>query len=377
MTLGRCSRSVLGAERHTPWLRVSILFVGLASMGLSLAAFTLQPTARPNYVLPACLLALSLLWLGAGAALGGNANHWPDMRLDAGASLLLVGGLSLSLELAVRLVCAGRFGGFPAAFDFGLKCKEVHARSFDVPYECEPNSSFLPEFNSFGHCVQGGLSLLLLPPVEAAAASAGAPRLPPRRPLVVLLSSLVAVYPAYNLVKRTVTYPVHSFATSSFANNAAEWAMGFLLGLSFSVAATAVHAGRAGAAARATGGKERASAAQAAPPRGGRVERASLAFRACAGGMLLATSVAAAALFGASWDTDASPDQELGEGAFDAAATVGLCLVPLSLAAMAVRLRRRRGAEGAGASLSPSESAGGTPARLSSCGGTPGSLPQL
>ena len=53
----------------------------------------------------------------------------------------VVGGLSLSLELAVRLVCAGRFGGYPAAFDFGLKCKEVHARSFDVPYECEPNSS--------------------------------------------------------------------------------------------------------------------------------------------------------------------------------------------------------------------------------------------
>ena len=111
--------------------RASILFVGLASMGLSLAAFALQPTARPNYVLPAFLLALSLLWLGAGAALGGSANHWPDMRLDAGASLLLVGGLSLSLELAVRLVCAGRFGGFPAAFDFGLKCKEVHA--LDMP----------------------------------------------------------------------------------------------------------------------------------------------------------------------------------------------------------------------------------------------------
>ena len=49
--------------------------------------------------------------------------------------------------------------GDAAAFDFGLKCASSSANAST----CERNVAFTPEFNSAGHCLQGCLSLLLLP----------------------------------------------------------------------------------------------------------------------------------------------------------------------------------------------------------------------
>ena len=72
--------------------------------------------------------------------------------------------------------------------------------------------------------VQGCLSILLLPAIEDACARAG------RRAEARALSCFVAIYPLYNILKRAILH-ARSFAASSFANNGAEWAIGFLLGL--------------------------------------------------------------------------------------------------------------------------------------------------
>ena len=51
----------------------------------------------------------------------------------------------------------------------------------------------------------------------------------------------MAGYPTYNIVKR-LSRGVSGFAASSFANNGAEWAFGFLLGLSTAALAAAAGA---------------------------------------------------------------------------------------------------------------------------------------
>ena len=115
-----------------------------------------------NYTLSCLLLLLSLLWLSAAVIIrsdtrdshGGVSFPFPSL----GAGLILTGGLALTLELTVRLVAATHFNGRASAFSFGIKCKT------DVePCELEPNTAFAPEFNSFGHCAQGLLVLLLFP----------------------------------------------------------------------------------------------------------------------------------------------------------------------------------------------------------------------
>ena len=60
--------------------------------------------------------------------------------------------------------------------------------------------AFAPEFNSFGHCAQGGLVLLMFPAVETRLGACGAWRRRPahrrwRRLLVRLASCAVVVYP--------------------------------------------------------------------------------------------------------------------------------------------------------------------------------------
>ena len=162
-------------------------------LGLAAFAFARQPEAggavEPSAVLPAFLLCFAVLWLTA-AALICRAGSLPFGRPDAGAALLILGGLALSAELTFRLVRSDAFGGQAAAFDFGLKCTKE-----DDPASCERNAAFVPEFNIFGHCVQGTLSGLLLPGVERAAAL-GCVRCAPARPqLVKALSSFVAGQP--------------------------------------------------------------------------------------------------------------------------------------------------------------------------------------
>ena len=279
---------------------------GIAWLSLSLWAFAAEPT---NYVLPALLLSLALLWLRTAALLGQQTFRvgalWSDaslldMRLvsaggslDDGGALLLLGTLVLIVLLTARLFASERFGGEPAAFFFGgLKCVKTGARGSGPEFcKANDNRAFEPEFNSFGHCVQGCLLGLLVPPVEGAVARAlgavitACSRKPPPSQLGVQVlprggtyagtsllvvrgsAVLAVVYPVYNIVKRAAKSG-SSFAASSFANNGAEWGMGALLSLSASLLAVVA----ANAAVQRGEGQE-AAAAGGAPVRGKGVER--------------------------------------------------------------------------------------------------------
>lgn len=168
--------------------------VGLALLGCCLATFILQPADETqNFALPSCLLALSILWLFIGVCASRTDIPLLLGEPEAGVALLLFGGAMLIVELTYRLLCAPSFGGSIANFDFGLKCP-VHNETEHKATSCERNAAFTPSFNSFGHCIQGALSLLLLPAVEHAAARRGATSLI----LVRSLSCFVAGYPICN-----------------------------------------------------------------------------------------------------------------------------------------------------------------------------------
>ena len=202
-------------------------------------------------------------------------------ELEPGAKLLILGAAALSIEIAIRLLAAKHFDGYISSFDFGTKS------------DGEGNRAFTHEFNSFGHCFQGSLSILLVPAVEAV--------LPEWTRIV---SCLVAVYPTYNLIKRALD--ASAFAASSFSNNSAEWAMGFWLGLSLGVLV---------------------AAPAPAPPKP-EICRP----RVAAGVLLCLVSLVAAVLYGVSWDN--TGDRAKGEDDVDLAMLIVFLAVPLGLAAV-------------------------------------------
>ena len=252
---------------------------GLATLALSVATFLTQPRRDEHYALPCVLLAIGLLLLTAAIASRGTLALG---ELEPGAKLLILGAAALSIEIAIRLLSSKRFDGYISSFDFGTKS------------DGEGNRAFTHEFNSFGHCFQGSLSILLVPAVEAV--------LPEWTRIV---SCLVAVYPTYNLIKRALD--ASAFAASSFSNNSAEWAMGFWLGLSLGVLI----------------------AAWAPAPPKPEICRP----RVAAGVLLCFVSLATAVLYGVSWDNNG--DRAKGEDAVDLAMLIVFLAVPLGLAAYA------------------------------------------
>lgn len=90
------------------------------------------------------------------------------------------------------LIIEGVSGNF-ADLDFGSKL------------DGSTNLAFEPQFNSFGHFVQGFFVVLLFPVVWPAQL----------RQLRELASVVVVVYPMYNTIKRAGS----QFAVSSYANN--------------------------------------------------------------------------------------------------------------------------------------------------------------
>ena len=168
---------------------------------------------------------------------------------------------------------------FTSNFDFGSGADEH-------------NRAFTPSFNSFGHCIQGCLSVLLVPAVELAL------------PWTRIVSCLVAVYPTYNLIKRALD--ASAFAASSFSNNSAEWAMGFWLGLSLGVLI----------------------AAWAPAPPKPEICRP----RVAAGVLLCLVSLVAAVLYGLSWEN--TGDRAKREDGVDLAMLILFLAVPLGLAAV-------------------------------------------
>ena len=260
---------------------------GVATLALSVATFVTQPRRDEHYALPCLLLAIGLLLMVAAFVANGGSFRCSRGtlalgELEPGAKLLILGAAALSIEITIRLLAAKHFDGYISSFDFGTKS------------DGEGNRAFTHEFNSFGHCFQGSLSILLVPAVEAV--------LPEWTRIV---SCLVAVYPTYNLVKRALD--TSAFAASSFSNNAAEWALGFWLGLSLGVLV----------AARAP-----------APP-----EPEICRPRVAAGVLLCLVSLAAAVLYGVSWDT--TGDRAKGEDAVDLAMLILFLAVLLGLAVYA------------------------------------------
>ena len=274
----------------TPATRRCTLYVAVAGVGnlaLSLATFLTQPRRDEHYALPCLLLAIGALLLAAALVAAGGTLYCSRGtlalgELELGAKLLILGAAALSIEIAIRLLSSKRFDGYISSFDFGTKS------------DGEGNRAFTHEFNSFGHCFQGSLSILLVPAVEAV--------LPEWTRIV---SCLVAVYPTYNLIKRALD--ASAFAASSFSNNSAEWAMGFWLGLSFGVLVTA-----------------RAPA----PPKP-EICRP----RVAAGVLLCLVSLVAAVLYGLSWEN--TGDRAKREDGVDLAMLIVFLAVPLGLAAYA------------------------------------------
>ena len=257
---------------------------GVATLALSLATFLTQPRRDEHYALPCLLLAIGSLLLSAAFVANGGSFRCSRGTLalgdlELGSKLLILGAAALSIEITIRLLSSKRFGGHISNFDFGSGADEH-------------NRAFAPSFNSFGHCIQGCLSVLLVPAVELAL------------PWTRIVSCLVAVYPTYNLVKRALD--ASAFAASSFSNNAAEWAMGFWLGLSLGVLV----------AARAP-----------APPK-----PEICCPRVAAGVLLCLVSLAAAPLYGLSWDN--TGDRAKGEDGVDLALLIVFLAVPLGLAAV-------------------------------------------
>jgi len=278
----------------TPATRRCTLYAavaGVATLALSLATFLTQPRRDEHYALPCLLLAIGALLLAAAFVANGGSFRCSRGtltlgELEPGAKLLILGAAALSIEIAIRLLAAKHFDGYISSFDFGVKSDGKHNRAFTA------------DFNSFGHCVQGTLSILLVPAVEAATPEW-------TRPISWFAPCFVAVYPTYNLVKRALD--ASAFAASSFSNNAAEWAMGFWLGLSLGVLV--------------------AARAPAPPPK----PEICLA-RVAAGVLLCLVSLVAAVLYGVSWDNDRAK----GEDAVDRAMLIVFLAVPLGLAAVYV-----------------------------------------
>ena len=282
------------APAASPATRRCTLYAAVAGVGalaLSLATFLTQPRRDEHYALPCLMLTIGALLLAASfiAASGIRCSRGTLTlgELELGSKLLILGAAALSIEIAIRLLSSKRFGGHVSNFDFGSGADEH-------------NRAFTPSFNSFGHCVQGCLSVLLLPAVELA--------LPWASEVTRIVSCFVAVYPIYNLIKRALD--ASAFAASSFSNNSAEWALGFWLGLSLGVLV--------------------AARAPAPPP--AREEPEIFLPRVAAGVLMCLVSLVTAVLYGVSWDN--TGDRAKGEDAVDLAMLIVFLAVPLGLAAV-------------------------------------------
>eukprot|EP01063_Lacrimia_lanifica_P011296 TRINITY_DN18100_c0_g2_i1.p1 TRINITY_DN18100_c0_g2~~TRINITY_DN18100_c0_g2_i1.p1 ORF type:complete len:493 (+),score=103.98 TRINITY_DN18100_c0_g2_i1:33-1511(+) len=294
--------------RLFPWTPVA--FGAAVWLGLGIAAVVLEATSDDDgaiardYTLSALLFALTVFW-GAAAALLRRSPVRRDGVLataDWGGWTTLAGGVLLFILFAVRLFAAGHFGGRASAFDFGLKC------AADNPDCTTRNVAFVPEFNSFGHCIQGCLSLFLFPrALRVPHRAAGA---------LEAIACWLLVYPAYNVVKRTVK-SADSFAASSFANNGSEWAMGFMLGISaWMVVAAWCNPHRP---------NKVASDEAAAPPMNAYVA----VLRWACGILLLCVACASAVLFGRSWDNTNAAEHEDNEDKGAILVLVGIVVVVL------------------------------------------------
>ena len=116
----------------TPATRRCTLYAaaaGLATLALSLATFLAQPRRDEHYALPCLLLAIGLLLMVAAFVANGGSFRCSRGtltlgELELGSKLLILGAAALSIEIAIRLLAAKRFGGHISNFDFGSGADE-------------------------------------------------------------------------------------------------------------------------------------------------------------------------------------------------------------------------------------------------------------
>jgi hypothetical protein len=168
--------------------------------------------------------------------LEGRIQHTPDL----GAWILYGGFISLFGQLIIRLVASDKFGGSFANFDYGLKCKWANET---ITGDCQ-NLAFVSEFETYGHFIQGMFSIFLSPSIHVLLGERWCSmHKSSLLGLIDLLPLGTVLYPTYNLIKRATHSSPYSFAVSSFSNNGAEWAFGFLIGihLGYVCEALAIH----------------------------------------------------------------------------------------------------------------------------------------
>lgn len=275
-----------------------------------------------NFTLSVCCLLLALMWASAASIVCKTKVNLKLTRPDLGALSILAGGAAISVELAIRLLASSHFGGRASAFDFGVK--------HNVSGDLEHSVAFTPTFNTFGHFIQGCLSLFLFPTalLQLSFMANSSQKLRALlRVLLDVISAWVVAYPVYNIIKRAMLHG-QTFASSSFANNAAEWAMGFAFGLSTNLMCTAAPTARKT--------DDHASTAQA--ERLTVVQQVVQGYRVLCGSLLCVTSVVAAVLFGVSWDRVFTGEHYT--SATDTAMTVVMVVASLSMMATVVLVAR-------------------------------------
>lgn len=222
-------RQYLKMKSRMRWYLLAL--AGFIWFALSmLAAVDAQESPNGRYALPLILMCQAvLLFFAAIIVWKANAEKvkvgWPS--LDKGGRLIFIGFTILYLTILVRLLCFSHFGGSFGSFSFGLKCKD------DV---CEENEAFSLSFNSFGHAIQGAFSFFLFSDILIGGLKERWGKSEDwqwKQTLLLYMKEYLGIcscfYPIYNILKRTMLY-ADSFSTSSFWNNASEWACGFALG---------------------------------------------------------------------------------------------------------------------------------------------------
>lgn len=207
-----------------------------------IASLALAPTRYPLPIL--CGVASLLLTVATiiivrspKVNLSGRIKHRPDF----GAWILYAAFGSLFVQLLVRLLVSDKFGGNFANFDYGLKCLN---NTETTTGDCR-NYAFVSEFNTYGHFVQGMFSMFLSPAVHLLLGDSFGDRCCKKKESTLLgLTDLLplgtVVYPTYNILKRALSDSPYSFAVSSFCNNGAEWAFGFLIGIHLGLVCEAI-----------------------------------------------------------------------------------------------------------------------------------------
>ena len=191
----------------------------MATTFLGLSGATGALCTRPQLPVILLLLALSLLLLTVEAVMSVDKKAIAP-NFSTGGQVIIAGFVVHTFQIMVRMFADG-FGNRLPDFDFGRACSYG---------ECSRNVAFAPEWESYGHCIQGFLSILLFPATDGLITQQ---TLVPATRAVQLshfISLGVTVYPIYNGIKRGALHG-DTFAVSSFASNLCEWACGFVYGL--------------------------------------------------------------------------------------------------------------------------------------------------